>query len=58
MILISRHVPVGAAAIVRIELLNKRGIPIEPYRVNRYTGRVILRNEGITIGAGVVLSLE
>ena len=58
MILIARHVPVGGAAVVKIELLNNRGIPVEPYQVNRHTGRLILRNEGVTIGAGVVLSLQ
>ena len=31
---------------------------IEPFQVNRNTGRVILRNEGVTVGAGVVISLD
>jgi hypothetical protein len=47
-----RHIPAGGAAIVRIQLTNKRGIPVEPFNVNRDTGRIILRSEGITIGAG------
>jgi hypothetical protein len=47
-----RHIPVGGAAIVRIQLTNKRGIPVEPFHLNRNTGRIILRNEGITVGAG------
>ena len=47
-----RHIPVGAAAVVQIQLANKRGIPIEPFHVNRNMGRIILRSEGVTIGAG------
>jgi elongation factor 1 alpha-like protein len=47
-----RHIPIGGAAIVQLRLTNKRGIPIEPFEVNRNLGRVVLRNEGVTIGAG------
>jgi len=53
-----RHIPVGGAALVRIQLTNKRGVPMEPFHVNRTMGRVILRSEGVTVGAGVVISLE
>jgi translation elongation factor EF-1alpha len=37
---------------VQLRLTNKRGIPIEPFEVNRNLGRVVLRSEGVTIGAG------
>jgi translation elongation factor EF-1alpha len=47
-----RHIPIGGAAIVQLRLTNKRGIPIEPFEVNRNLGRVVLRSEGVTIGAG------
>lgn len=47
-----RHIPVGGAALVQIELINKRGMPLEPFHVNRDTGRVILRSEGVTVAAG------
>lgn len=47
-----RHIPVGGAAMVRIQLTNKRGIPVEPFHVNRSTGRIVLRAEGVTVGAG------
>jgi GTP-eEF1A C-terminal domain-like len=29
-----------------------RGMPVELFSVNRSMGRIILRNEGVTIGAG------
>jgi len=47
-----RHIPIGGAAMVRIQLTNKRGIPVEPFQVNRSTGRIVLRAEGVTVGAG------
>jgi translation elongation factor EF-1alpha len=47
-----RHIPIGGAAIVQLRLTNKRGIPIEPFEVNRNLGRVVLRSEGVTVGAG------
>jgi len=46
------HVPSGSAAVIIIQLLNRRGIAIEPFHVNRAMGRVVLRNEGQTVGAG------
>jgi translation elongation factor EF-1alpha len=37
---------------VLLQLMNKRGIPVEPFHVNRSMGRIILRSEGVTVGAG------
>jgi len=51
-LLIRSHIPQGAAAIVCIELTNKRGLPLEPFNINRNMGRVILRSEGVTVAAG------
>ena len=53
-----RHIPIGGAAIVQLRLTNKRGIPIEPFEVNRNLGRVVLRSEGVTIGAGRIEFME
>jgi len=53
-----RHIPVGGAAIVQIALANKRGIPLEQFSINRDTGRIILRSEGVTVAAGVVICLD
>jgi translation elongation factor EF-1alpha len=52
MLISRRHIPVGGAAIIQIQLVNKRGMPVEPFHVNRSTGRIVLRSEGFTIGAG------
>jgi len=43
---------------VRIQLTNKRGIPVEPFHVNRATGRIVLRNEGVTVGAGKYITIK
>jgi translation elongation factor EF-1alpha len=48
----------GGAAMVRIQLTNKRGIPVEPFQVNRGTGRIVLRNEGVTVGAGKYIPIR
>ena len=53
----ARHVLRNAQAIVQLEL--KTGtIPMEPFADNKDIGRVILRREGATVAAGVVLAAE
>lgn len=53
----ARHVLRNAQAVVELELRNGT-IPIEPFAANKDVGRVILRREGATVAAGVVLSAE
>jgi len=53
-----RHIPVGGAAVIQIALTNKRGMPLEPFHANRDIGRVVLRAEGATVAAGIIVSLD
>ena len=51
-----RHLPSNQAAIVEVELLDKKSwVPTMPYEKHRRLGRVILRKDGRTIAAGRVL---
>lgn len=51
-----RHVTGGNSCLITVELI--RGIiPLEPFSVTKDLGRIIVRREGDTIGAGVVMTL-
>ncbi|CCH58712.1 hypothetical protein TBLA_0A09240 [Henningerozyma blattae CBS 6284] len=51
-----RHLSSGQAAIVEVELVEKkRWIPILTFQQNKHLGRVILRKDGKTIAAGIIL---
>ncbi|ORY81394.1 P-loop containing nucleoside triphosphate hydrolase protein [Protomyces lactucae-debilis] len=51
-----RHVVGNTQAILEIELV--RGVlPLEPFSANKDIGRVILRREGETVAAGVVMEI-
>lgn len=52
-----RHLGSNKAAIVEIELTDrKRWVPILTYSESKHLGRVLLRKDGRTIAAGVVMS--
>lgn len=57
----------GASAELQIALrsaalaglsVTARGIPMEPFSVNKDMGRILIRRGGETIGAGIVLEIN
>ncbi|ODQ67354.1 hypothetical protein NADFUDRAFT_49788 [Nadsonia fulvescens var. elongata DSM 6958] len=48
----TKHLVSGQSAIVEIELENP--LPFELYKGNRELGRILLRSNGFTVGAGVI----
>jgi len=51
-----RYLTAGIAAFVELKVLGK-GMPLEIYSTNKDFGRIILRNEGETLAAGIVKEL-
>ncbi|KAM9923334.1 hypothetical protein OXX59_005250 [Metschnikowia pulcherrima] len=53
-----KHLMSRQTAEVIIEILEDRKLPVARFEDNKALGRVVLRREGVTIGAGVITQVE
>lgn len=49
-----RHLASGQSAIIELEVIGKGCFPLETFKENKDLGRVVLRQDGNTVAAGVV----
>lgn len=52
---IKKHLTSNQSALVDIEVLGDRPLPITRYSEDKFLGRVVIRKEGVTIGAGIII---
>ncbi|KAK9447688.1 uncharacterized protein V1518DRAFT_406692 [Limtongia smithiae] len=49
-----RHLTSGQTAVIEIEVNGSSGFPMEKFRANKDLGRIVLRQDGNTVAAGIV----